>query len=110
MKIIKDYIKGLKHLSTIYLVPTAFFLLPAVTTSCIDEEIPTQEASAEQVAGSSASFKMLINGLNSKIISQQNYYGESYRGTWYATQDWGYPCYMYVKETMLDGFPTTDAS
>ena len=110
MKIIKDYIKGLKHLSTIYLVPTAFFLLPAVTTSCIDEEIPTQEASAEQVAGSSASFKMLINGLNSKMISQQNYYGESYRGTWYATQDWGYPCYMYVKETMLDGFPTTDAS
>ena len=53
---------------------------------------------------------MLINGLSSKMISQQNYYGESYRGTWYATQDWGYPCYMYVKETMLDGFPTTDAS
>ena len=53
---------------------------------------------------------MLINGLSSKMISQQNYYGESYRGTWYASQDWGYPCYMYVKETMLDGFPTTDAS
>lgn len=110
MKIIKDYIKGLKHLPTIFLLPTAFFLIPAVATSCIDEETPTQEASAEQVAGSSASFKMLINGLNSKMISQQNYYGESYRGTWYATQDWGYPCYMYIKETMLDGFPSTDAS
>ena len=111
MKRIKDHIiKGKKSFTKLFLLPSFFFLLPAVTTSCIDEETPTQEASAEQVAGSSASFKMLINGLNSKMISLQNYYGESYRGTWYATQDWGYPCYMYIRETMLDGFPTTDAS
>ena len=110
MKITNKYIKGTKDFTRLFLLPSFFFLLPAVTTSCIDEETPTQEASAEQVAGSTASFKMLINGLSSKMISQQNYYGESYRGTWYATQDWGYPCYMYVKETMLDGFPTTDAS
>ena len=110
MKITNKYIKGTKGFTRLFLLPSFFFLLPAVTTSCIDEETPTQEASAEQVAGSTASFKMLINGLSSKMISQQNYYGESYRGTWYATQDWGYPCYMYVKETMLDGFPTTDAS
>ena len=110
MKITNKYIKGTKVFTKLFLLPTFFFLLPAATTSCIDEETPTQEASAEQVAGSTASFKMLINGLSSKMISQQNYYGESYRGTWYATQDWGYPCYMYVKETMLDGFPTTDAS
>ena len=110
MKITNKYINGTKDFTRLLLLPSFFFLLPAVTTSCIDEETPTQEASAEQVAGSTASFKMLINGLSSKMISQQNYYGESYRGTWYATQDWGYPCYMYVKETMLDGFPTTDAS
>ena len=110
MKITNKYIKGTKDFTRLLLLPSFFFLLPAVTTSYIDEETPTQEASAEQVAGSTASFKMLINGLSSKMISQQNYYGESYRGTWYATQDWGYPCYMYVKETMLDGFPTTDAS
>ena len=110
MKITNKYIKGTKGFTRLFLLPSFFFLLPAVTTSCIDEETPTQEASAEQVAGSTASFKMLINGLSSKMISQQNYYGESYRGTWYASQDWGYPCYMYVKETMLDGFPTTDAS
>ena len=110
MKITNKYIKGTKVFTKLFLLPTFFFLLPAATTSCIDEETPTQEASAEQVAGSTASFKMLINGLSSKMISQQNYYGESYRGTWYASQDWGYPCYMYVKETMLDGFPTTDAS
>lgn len=110
MKITNKYIKGTKVFTKLFLLPTFFFLLPAATTSCIDEETPTQEASAEQVAGSTASFKMLINGLSSKMISQQNYYSESYRGTWYASQDWGYPCYMYVKETMLDGFPTTDAS
>ena len=110
MKITNKYITATKGFTRQFLLPSFFFLLPAVTTSCIDEETPTQEASAEQVAGSTASFKMLINGLSSKMISQQNYYGESYRGTWYASQDWGYPCYMYVKETMLDGFPTTDAS
>ncbi|MGN0282031.1 MAG: RagB/SusD family nutrient uptake outer membrane protein [Prevotella sp.] len=111
MKRIKDHIiKGKKCFSTLFILPSFFFLLTAVATSCIDEEKPTQEASAEQVEGSSASLKMRINGLSSKMISQQNYYGEAYRGTWYATQDWGYPCYMYIRETMLDGFPTTDAS
>ena len=74
MKRIKDHIiKGKKSFTKLFLLPSFFFLLPAVTTSCIDEETPTQEASAEQVAGSSTSFKMLINGLNSKMISQQNY-------------------------------------
>ena len=73
MKITNKYIKGTKVFTKLFLLPTFFFLLPAATTCCIDEETPTQEASAEQVAGSTASFKMLINGLSSKMISQQNY-------------------------------------
>lgn len=92
----------------------ALYVLPLAATlsltGCIDEEDPSEVASSDQIEGSTTSFKMLINGLNSKMISQSNYYGSTYRGTWYATQDWGYPCYMYTKETMLDCFPTTDAS
>ncbi|MGN0068475.1 MAG: RagB/SusD family nutrient uptake outer membrane protein [Prevotella sp.] len=100
------------------LADTIFYLWPlaAVLTlyGCIDEETPTNSATKEQIEGSGSSFAMLVNGLNSKMISYENYYTSSdsysYVGTWYATQDWGYPCYMYVRETLLDGFPTTDTS
>ena len=77
-------------------------------TSCIDEETPTQQASADQVASSSTSLSMLVSGLKSKMISYCNYYSDV--TSWYATQDWGYPCYMLIKETMLDGFPTTGST
>lgn len=77
-------------------------------TSCIDEETPTQQASADQVASSSTSLSMLVGGLKSKMISYCNYYSDV--TSWYATQDWGYPCYMLIKETMLDGFPTTGST
>ena len=79
-------------------------------TACIEEELPSDMATAGQIEGSSNSLDKLVKGLNSKMISESNYYNSSYAGTWYATQDWGYPCYMYIRETMLDGFPTTDAS
>ncbi|MGN0226076.1 MAG: hypothetical protein ACI4A7_08400 [Prevotella sp.] len=91
----------------LYILPIAATM---ALTACVEEEIPTEVASSGQVEESSTSFKMLVNGLTAKMISQQNYYNEDYRGTWYATQDWGYPCYMYVKDAMLDCFPTTDAS
>lgn len=82
------------------MVLTAFSL-----SSCIDEEMPTSQASAEQVAGSSTSLNMLVSGLKSKMISYCNYYSDV--TSWYATQDWGYACYMLTKETLLDGFPST---
>lgn len=77
-------------------------------TGCIDEETPTQQASAEQVAELSSSPRMIANGLKSKMISYCNYYSDV--TSWYATQDWGYACYMLTKETMLDGFPSTGTS
>ena len=90
----------------------AIYILPLVAamslTSCIDEETPTQQASAEQVASSSKSLSMLVSGLKSKMISYCNYYSDV--TSWYASQDWGYGCYMLTKETMLDGFPTTGST
>ena len=79
-------------------------------TACIEEELPSDMATAGQIEGSSNSLDKLVKGLNSKMISESNYYNSSYAGTWYATQDWGYPCYMYIRETMRDGFPTSEAS
>ena len=89
-----------------------FYILPLAAamsiTGCIDEETPTQQASAEQVASSSTSLNMLVSGLKSKMISYCNYYSDV--TSWYATQDWGYGCYMLTKECMLDGFPSTGTS
>lgn len=78
-------------------------------TSCIDEEQPTDAATASQIEGSSSSFAMLVSGLNTKLISYNNYY-TSNTGSWYETQDWGYPCYMLTKESLLDGFPIANSS
>ena len=90
----------------------AIYILPLAAamslTGCIDEETPTQQASADQVASSSTSLSMLVSGLKSKMISYCNYYSDV--TSWYATQDWGYPCNMLIKETMLDGFPTTGST
>ncbi len=90
----------------------AIYILPLAAamslTSCIDEESPTQQASADQVASSSTSLSMLVSGLKSKMISYCNYYSDV--TSWYASQDWGYGCYMLTKETMLDGFPTTGST
>ena len=90
----------------------AIYILPLAAamslTGCIDEETPTQQASADQVASSSTSLSMLVSGLKSKMISYCNYYSDV--TSWYASQDWGYPCYMLIKETMLDGFPTTGST
>ena len=52
-------------------------------TSCIDEETPTQQASADQVASSSTSLSMLVGGLKSKMISYCNYYSDV--TSWYAS-------------------------
>ena len=101
-------IKGKKGLYTLFRLTSFLFLIPVVATSCIDEETPTQQASAEQVASSSTSLSMLVSGLKSKMISYCNYYSDV--TSWYATQDWGYGCYMLTKETMLDGFPTTGST
>ena len=89
----------------LYILPLAAAMS---LTGCIDEETPTQQASAEQVAASGTSLNMLVSGLKSKMISYCNYYSDV--TSWYATQDWGYGCYMLTKETMLDGFPSTGTS
>ncbi|MGM9710126.1 MAG: RagB/SusD family nutrient uptake outer membrane protein [Prevotella sp.] len=89
----------------LYILPLAAAMS---LTGCIDEETPTQQASADQVAASGTSLNMLVSGLKSKMISYCNYYSDV--TSWYATQDWGYGCYMLTKETMLEGFPSTGTS
>lgn len=98
--------KNILH-KTLWLWPLAATL---ALGSCIEEEMPSDVAVSGQLEGSSSSFESLVRGLNSKMISLSNYYGSSSSGTYAATQDWGHPCYLYLKETLLDGFPNMNAS
>ena len=108
MKRIRQYIKNGKTFAVAVNVALTIPFALSSLTSCIDEETPTEQASAEQVASSGSSVKMLASGLQSKMISYCNYYDDI--SSWYATQDWGYGCYMLIKETMLDGFPSSGTS
>ncbi|MGN1375177.1 MAG: hypothetical protein ACI4V5_01335 [Prevotella sp.] len=95
---------------TLYI--SLLFFAPVTLGSCIDEETPMDRATETQLENNTKSPEMLVSGLPSAMIAFETNYKSSenysYRGTWWATQDWGYPCYMYVRDTMLDGFPYTD--
>ncbi len=92
------------------------YMLPMVAAtltlgSCMETVEPTEVASSGQVSGNSQSFSMLVNGLKSKMIEKDTYGGTSSSGSYAeALADWGYPCYMLLRDVMLDGMPTTGSS
>ena len=76
--------------------------------SCMDTVEPTDRATIDQVNQNSQSFAMLVNGLKAKMIEWDTYGGSSSSGSYgEALGDWGYPCYMILRDVMLDGMPTT---
>ena len=91
---------------------TAFMAIPMAAalslSSCMDTVDPTNVATAEQIQASSNSLSMLVGGLKTKMIAVNSYGNSS--GSFYITQDWGYPCYMFVRDVMCEDFPTPDFS
>ena len=91
----------------IYMIPLAAATL--ALGSCVETVEPTDRATKDQLSSSSTSFSMLVNGLKTKMIETDTY--GSTAGSWYeAAGDWGYPCFMYWRDLMLDGMPTTGSS
>ena len=92
------------------------YMLPMVAAtltlgSCMETVEPTEVASSGQVSGNSQSFSMLVNGLKAKMIEKDTYGGASSSGSYAeALADWGYPCYMVLRDVMLDGMPTTGST
>lgn len=87
--------------SKIYLLPMAATLMFG---GCIEEEFPTEVATSDQVYGSSSAVAGLVNGLSTMLISY-NSYGSSDLSSWYVTQDWGYPNYIYLRDCLCEDFP-----
>lgn len=91
------------------------YVLPAVVAAvslngCVETVEPADgTATSGQINANKESFPMLVNGLKSMMISLDSYGSES--GSVYeATADWGYPNYMFIRDIMLDGMPSTGAS
>ena len=71
-------------------------------SSCIEETYPKNEAVPGQISSSSKSLEYLANSLPS-FLTTWNTYGGSY-----YTQDWGYPCQMYMRDLLCEDFPMSD--
>lgn len=73
-------------------------------TGCIEETFPSSSATPDQIKGSSTSLQYMTNSLPAFLITWDTY------GTSNNTQDWGYPCQMYMRETLGEDFPMYDNS
>ena len=70
-------------------------------TGCIEETYPSSLATPEQIQGSK-SLEYLTNSLPAYLVTWDTYGSEN------NTQDWGYPCQIYMREIMGEDFPMND--
>ncbi len=92
----KRYIKN-----TVLASAAAMTLL--CNTACIEETTPKDEAVPSQISSDSKSLAYLANSLPSFLVTW-NTWGSSD----YYTQDWGYPCQMFMRDLLGDDFPMSD--
>ena len=71
-------------------------------SSCIEEVTPTNLATPDVINSSSTSLTYLCNSLPSFLTTWDTY------GTSGNTQDWGYPCQIYMREVFGEDFPASD--
>ena len=67
--------------------------------SCIEEELPTDYATASQL-NNSQSAQRLLNGLNAMMVDQFTYNSSSQ-----VAYDWGYPCQMVIRDILGGDMP-----
>lgn len=75
-----------------------------LATGCIEETLPKIEATPETIEKSTSSMEYMLNGLSSYFVAYDTW------GSSGNTNDWGYPCQLYMREVMGEDFPVYDAS
>ncbi len=73
-------------------------------TGCIEETLPKTEATPESIERSTSSMEYMLNGLSSYFMAYDTW------GSSGNTNDWGYPCQLYMREVMGEDFPVYDSS
>ncbi len=71
-------------------------------TACVEEVTPKDVATPEVINTSSKSLEYLANSLPAFLTTWDTY------GTSNNTQDWGYPCQIYMREVFGEDFPASD--
>lgn len=71
-------------------------------TGCIEETTPKNLAVPSQISSSSKSLEYLANSLPEFLTTWDTYGADTY------TQDWGYPCQMYMRDLLGEDFPSND--
>ena len=84
-----------------YIHILSVILCSALCAGCIEETFPSDMATPEQIQGSK-SLEYMTNSLPAYLVTWDTY------GTSNNTQDWGYPCQMYMREIMGEDFPMSD--
>ncbi len=84
-----------------YIYSLCAVLCAFCASGCIEETYPSDQATPDQIKGSS-SLESLTNSLPAFLVTWDTY------GSSNNTQDWGYPCQMYMRETMGEDFPAYD--
>ncbi len=90
-----------RYIKHTFLTATAALTL-GCATSCIEETMPKDNAVPGQIAQESKSLQYLANSLPSFLVTWDTY------GSTYYTQDWGYPCQMYMRDLLCADFPMSD--
>lgn len=73
-----------------------------MAAGCMEEALPTDQATPEQLTEAS-SIEYLTNSLPSFLITWDTYSSDSHN-----TNDWGYPCFMFMREACGEDFPCYD--
>lgn len=84
-----------------YIHILSVILCSVLCAGCIEETFPSDMATPEQIQGSK-SLEYLTNSLPAYLVTWDTY------GSSNNTQDWGYPCQMYMREIMGEDFPMSD--
>lgn len=84
----------------------AALFLPATLSleGCLEEDLPTDYGTQQQIDQSSDPAALLTNGLNAIMVMHDTY------GVSGTSDDWGYPCQMFIRDILCEDFPIGSSS
>lgn len=93
-----------KKIMKMAMMPFMILAASSLMQSCIEEEFPTDYATGEQMQTAKNPGKILLNGLNAKMVEQFSYNGAQ------VAYDWGYPSQMLIRDILGGDEPVSNVT
>lgn len=93
-----------KKIMKMAVMPFMILAASSLMQSCIEEEFPTDYATGEQMQTAKNPGKILLNGLNAKMVEQFSYNGAQ------VAYDWGYPSQMLIRDILGGDEPVSNVT